>query len=208
MVAGLRSPKRRSDWRLGRWTAKQALRAHPELGLAGVPLPRLEIRANKDGVPHAWHDGVGVPCRLSLSHSGDAAVCAVAVGDGVAVGCDLELVEERSEAFLSDYFTAPEQAWAHRGDPAQRGERATLLWSAKESALKALEKGLSLDTREVEATVAEHVPGGWRPLRVVHRPSGRVFAGWWRRWEGRILTVVSNPATEEEPRELPARSAG
>jgi 4'-phosphopantetheinyl transferase len=122
VAASLRFPKRRPDWRLGRWTAKLALRAHPELGLGEVPLSELEVRAGPGGAPQARRDGVALPCRLSLSHRGDAAVGAVAAGEG-PLGCDLERVEERSPAFVEDYFTEGEQAWVRQGGAGDRGKR-------------------------------------------------------------------------------------
>ena len=46
---------------------------------------------------------------ISLSHRSGAAICAVAPA-GVDLGCDLEVIEPRSEAFVADYFTVDEQA--------------------------------------------------------------------------------------------------
>ncbi len=39
---------------------------------------------------------------------------------GVELGCDLEVIEPRSEAFLSDYFTAEEQALVARAHATDR----------------------------------------------------------------------------------------
>ena len=68
---------------------------------------------------------------------------------GAELGCDLEIVEPRSDAFIADYFTAEEQALIERTSAADRSLLLALLWSAKESALKALRAGLRLDTRSV-----------------------------------------------------------
>ena len=63
------------------------------------------------------------------------------------MGCDLEMIEPRSDAFVADYFTVEEQALVARASAADRSRLLALLWSAKESALKALRAGLRLDTR-------------------------------------------------------------
>ena len=104
-LAGLRFSKRRAEWRLGRWTAKRALSAQsPEHAPA---LTSIAIRAAEDGAPEVFIQGRPAPCTISISHRADRALCMVA-GAAVALGCDLEMVEPRSPAFVSDYF-APEE---------------------------------------------------------------------------------------------------
>ncbi len=76
-------------------------------------------------------------------------MCVVAPA-GVSLGCDLEVIEPRSAAFVTDYFTRNEQALVERTSKEERPRLVTLLWSAKESALKALHVGLRLDTNSVE----------------------------------------------------------
>ena len=116
------------------------------------------------------------------------------------LGCDIEEIASRSEAFVSDYFTAEEAAWIRAGDegvgPGDRHVRANLLWSAKESALKALGEGLRKDTRgvvveveEMDAESLEWAADAWRPLSVASS-AGERFAGWWRVAEGLVWTVV------------------
>jgi hypothetical protein len=48
---GLRFPKRRADWRLGRFTAKTAIRAAWAALAPGSPVPPIEIVAAPDGAP-------------------------------------------------------------------------------------------------------------------------------------------------------------
>src|SRR6266498_4481543 len=90
-LAGLRVPKRRADWLLGRWTAKQAVLAR--LAGEGVPpaLDAVEVHAAADGAPEAFLHGRPAGLSISLSHRAGVALCAVAPA-GVALGCDLELV--------------------------------------------------------------------------------------------------------------------
>ena len=72
----------------------------------------------------------------------------MAAADGV-LGCDLEVIEPHSDAFITDFFTAEEQALITKASAEDRFLVATLLWSAKESALKALHAGLRLGTLSV-----------------------------------------------------------
>ena len=190
-LARLHVAKRRSDWLLGRWTAKRALAAY--LGCVSR-LGRLEIPAAESGAPEVFLDGEAVPLSLSLSHAAGRGLCAITAA-GVALGCDLERIEPRSRAFVADYFTDDEQRLIAAAPASDRACIVTLLWSAKESALKALREGLRLDTRSVAATIAgECAVDGWDPLSVHHGDSGRIFQGWWRRDGGCVMTIVADPA--------------
>ena len=133
----LHVPHCRSDWRLGRWAAKKALAAW-----LGYPIPpdRIAIHPAPDGAPEILLDGEPAPAALSFSHRAGRALCMLAP-EGTVLGCDLELIEPRSEAFIQDYFTANEQARVAASPETDRPLLANLLWSAKESALKALRTG-------------------------------------------------------------------
>ena len=188
--ARLRVSKRAADWRLGRWVAKDAiLRA---LAVEGLPPSAVETLAGPGGAPRVrvLASGAWPALSLSISHSGGMGFAAVRRGS-VRLGCDVEEIAPRSEEFVSDYFTAEEAAWIRAGGDGL-AFRANLLWSAKESALKALGEGLRKDTRTVavETEGAESPSGeGWHPLRVT-AASGDVFAGWWRVADGLVWTVV------------------
>ncbi len=188
----LRVPKRRDDWRLGRWTAKQAVAAY--LGLKSDPasLAAIEIRPALSGAPEAILRQHPAPVSISISHSDSLAACAI-TGHGGLIGCDLEQIEPHSEAFIADYFVESEQALLARSPATDRPWLATLLWSAKESALKALHEGLRLDTRSVEAQPRFGDGLEWRPVTVVAE-GGRRFEGWWRRDGSMVRTLVSDPS--------------
>lgn len=188
---GLRFPRRRAEWRLGRWTAKQALVACMD---AGADLfPSITIRAAADGAPEAMIDDMPMPYALSISHRDGVAFCAVAAED-VALGCDLEKIEPRSEAFVVDYFTPEERALVHEAEEDDRSVLANLIWSAKESALKALREGLRLDTRSVVVQLRYRNRAHWQPLRVVYAGHRRVFEGWYRVDETYVWTLAAHPA--------------
>ena len=74
-----------------------------------LPASRIEILAAADGAPEAWLDGERAPVSVSLSHRGGRALAAVAAAPAV-VGCDLELVEPRSGAFVREWLAPAEQA--------------------------------------------------------------------------------------------------
>jgi 4'-phosphopantetheinyl transferase len=192
----LRYAKRRTDWLLGRWTLKIATAR--VLGWPGDPagLARIEGRTAPDGAPELYLDGRPAARGISLSDRAGCAVCLIAAGPA-DVGCDIEIVEPRSEAFARDYLTEPEYRLVGAAGPA-RDLAANLLWSAKESALKVLRTGLRRDTRSVEVTVADLRPpeGTWSPLSV-RAAEGAVFPGWWRRSGQFLFTVCGR--TEEPP---------
>src|SRR6266568_411714 len=138
------------------------------------------------------------------------AICAIAAS-GVALGCDLEVIEPRSDAFLADYFTTEEQEFVACVQASERSQILALLWSAKESALKALREGLRLDTRSlrVEAVAAEMQEEGqirdsaltscpsfvadiWHPL-YVRFGADQVFQGWWQHANDVLRTMVATP---------------
>jgi 4'-phosphopantetheinyl transferase len=74
---------------------------------------------------------------------------------------------------------------------------ATLIWSAKESALKCLREGLRRDTRSVLVSVGGAGKSGWSSLTVRCLESSRLFYGWWRSAGGYVQTVTAElPAGE------------
>lgn len=160
-----------------------------------------EVRARPSGAPELWLAGSRWPGTLSLSHSHGRAL-AVLRADGGPLGADLERVEERSAGFVEDYFTAREQAAWRATEPARRALLATLTWSAKESALKALAEGLRLPTVAVEVALG-HGPGeGWQRLEAgLAVAPGGTWPGFWRPDGEDVLTVVG-PGLERPPQEL------
>jgi len=210
----LRFAKRRNDWRLGRWTAKRAVAACLNLPCDVLGLAKIEIRATASGAPEVFLVNQTAPVSISLSHRAGTAMCAVALS-GPGIGCDLEMVEPRSNAFIADYLTAREQTLVERTLEEERPLLVTLLWSAKESTLKALHIGLRLDTNCMDVSFIDGLPrhtgqfrqdlplvlmpdvdpDRWRPLHV--RYSGeQVFSGWWRHADGMVRTLVGTEQIE------------
>lgn len=192
----MRFEKRRSDWRLGRWTAKHALVAYLDT-VAGFSRRLIDIEISNDasGAPHARYDSEGENCVLSISHRGGAALCVVAPAT-YSVGCDLELVEQRSPEFVGDYFTATERCFVHDAAIEDRACLTALIWSAKESSLKALAIGLRVDTRAVEIVRygwQRRALDSWQPLLVRSIDEPRSFDGWWCVRKNRVLTMLAAP---------------
>jgi len=201
-----RIPKRREDLRLGRWTAKLAVAAYLNLPSDPSTLAAIELRPDASGAPWVFFEDRPAPVSISLSHRGGRAVCAVAA-PGALLGCDLEIAELRWNAFITDYFTDQEQELIARVSDSQRWAVLALLWSAKESTLKALRVGLRIDTRQV---VVESVGGMIRAANCVSREFGnggsldtwhrlrthcerRNFYGWWQSSGIFVRTMVSEP---------------
>jgi len=195
----MRFRKRRNDYLLGRFTAKQAVTR--ALGRAATPgaLAAIEVRNAPDGAPELYCDGHAAELAISMTDRADQAVCLLGPRTA-ALGCDLELVEPRSEGFLRDYLTDLERRQVEAAGPCGRDLAANLLWCAKESALKVLRTGLRRDTRSVEVRLGGGLAGaeaggegeaGWLPLEVATR-EGPVLPGWWRRFGPWILSVAAD----------------
>ena len=211
----LRVPKRRADWRLGRWTAKCAVAASLQLPDDHASLQQIEIVPASTGHPEVVLHHRTETVTISISHSGGLALCAVALGD-VKLGCDLEMIEPRSPAFIADYFTEKEQQLIAQTGGAERSLLVSLLWSAKESALKALHVGLRADARSVEVnqldlqghwygrtntrctedSLPSELPNvfgtDWRTLHI-QCTGGTDFCGWWQRGNNAVRTIVGSP---------------
>lgn len=218
----LRFTKRRNEYLLRRWVGKRAVAARVGLDTDPTALARIEVLNAVTGAPYVVIDGSVAAWEVTLS---DRAGCAVAVVGAAGptpggpttngtIGVDLEVVEPRTEGFVTDFLTPAEQAWV-RGpavsDPRLgRDAAANLVWSAKEAVLKVMHLGLRADTRWVEVTV-EAAPEGellvtagaeqWGRFVAAWR-GGEVLPGWWRR-EGDYLLTVAERANLETPTRLP-----
>jgi 4'-phosphopantetheinyl transferase len=190
---GFRFYKRRADWRLGRWTAKLAVASYLGLPAHHESLAAIEIRPAPSGAPEIFIDDKPAKAIISLSHRSGTALCAVAPA-GTRLGCDLEAIETHTDAFVADYFTTQEQALVSRTANSDRARVVTLLWSAKESALKALQEGLRMDTRDVVAIPESEAADSrsWLQLSVRYGEN-QVFHGWWQQADDLITTIVSDP---------------
>lgn len=199
IVSGMRFPKRRNDWRLGRWTAKLAIAAYQMK--KSPSLPFLEIRAASGGAPEAfWLDG-SENVSVSISHSKNRSLCVVGPQD-FAVGCDLEWIEPREDNLIQDYFTPEEIIFSTKTPAAERDLIVNLIWSAKETMLKVLREGLRRDTRSVSIRPDpwKH-KGTWNIWIGQCAESSRAYSGWWCFRDGFVYTLASDRLTGS-PKEI------
>jgi 4'-phosphopantetheinyl transferase len=207
-LAQLRVPKRRGDFLLGRWTAKRAIAAY--LGGAAPPVATIEARAAPSGAPEVFIAGEPQPIAISISHSAGRGLAIVTSGawgaeraGAAGIGCDLERVEPRSPLLVEDYFTLDEAARVAAAPAALRDRQITLIWSAKESALKALRVGLRADLRRARVSLGRDAIGpssDWRALRVAVDGARDALAGWWLERDGFVLTMVGAALAPPHPR--------
>ncbi len=203
-LAAMRFPRRRHDFRRGRWTAKRALVQALALPETAESLSQLEVRADERGAPHARLRGRRLPCSLSLSHRAGAALFAVVPGSA-RIGCDVEWVEPRSRAFVRHFLNEGDRRWLESLPAGSRAEAANLLWSARESVVKALGTGLDVDVRTliVRASLA-------RPRFEVTVPhEGVTLHGRWGRHRDWLWTLASlEPPSIDAPVPLRGVSSG
>jgi 4'-phosphopantetheinyl transferase len=187
VLARLGVAKRRSDWRLGRWTAKSLVAV-----VLDVPVSSVEVRAAGDGAPDALVDGAEIDWSLSLSHRDGIAVAAIA-SPPTRVGIDLETLESRSDAFVREWLSGDEQATLPI-DRAARDLHVLRCWTGKEASAKVLREGLRLDVRKAVVT-AGSAAAAWAPLAVRWRAEGIIHHGWWLQQDGTVVAVVTDPPT-------------
>jgi len=158
-------------WRFGPVTVWR--RAHVP-GQRGEPQARQVLAQRLGGEPAAlplWRDERGRPelggalahLGTGWSHSGD--VLLVALGEGVRLGVDLELLRPRARMLeiAARFFHPDESAWLHGLDEPERTHWFFRLWCAKEAILKAHGQGISF---------------GLHRLRLAPGPDGALQLRW------------------------------
>ncbi len=187
--------KRRRDWLLGRWTAKNLIAQHLARRGSRTPLDQIVIQADADGSPYATVSGARLPLSLSISHSGACSFCSLTDVAGATVGADIEGIELRPLSLAEQFFTAEELAQVLARPEAERDAWITLVWSAKEAFLKSIKEGLRVDTRAIGVELPESLAGAveWQTMRVTAHVdllnAGSDYHAWWRRSEESILTL-------------------
>jgi phosphopantetheinyl transferase (holo-ACP synthase) len=151
--ARLTVPKRAREWITGRIALKSSVQRL--MAASGKEAPRnssIEIVTDDQGKPMALLAGQsgGALGNVSLSHSNGLAMAAASATDIFqGLGVDVEVVEVRTDSWVTDYFTDNEIRAAGNGD--RRWLELTRMWCLKEAALKAMGTGLRFDLREIDA---------------------------------------------------------
>jgi 4'-phosphopantetheinyl transferase len=144
-----------------------------------------------------WH-GNAIPVEISLSHRNGTAVCAIGPRNA-SFGCDVELVENRDSVFVTDYFTPEEQEAVRQVPDRDQSRVITVIWSTKESALKALRTGLRLDTRSIAVQMNDSLiscgfnngnTSEWTSV-AASGPEREIFVGWFRLDGELVKTLLS-----------------
>ncbi|MCO5196312.1 MAG: 4'-phosphopantetheinyl transferase superfamily protein [Anaerolineae bacterium] len=195
--------KRQRDWLLGRWTAKQLVASV----VGPIALRDIEIANRVSGEPFV--KGIGESAgQLSISHSHGHAFCAFLPDDKAVLGADIELIETRQPVFVADYFTIEEQKHVAAASAAMQSTLITAIWSTKEAALKALHKGLSVDTRSVSCLIAVNASDSaeWQSFTIEidpkRLPDSPNLTGSWCVYNQFALTVASSLDKKEHHNSL------
>ncbi len=162
VLRGFKFAKRRNDWLLGRWTAKNCVTKNNE------PLDS----------------------NISSRHSHGVAISALCP-QNFKIGCDLEKIEPRSHRFIQDYFTVEEKEIIYNYGKEDVPLLANLLWSAKESVLKSIRLGLRVDTRKIQinSQLDKNVKE-WNEFEIHSPELKNKFYGRWQKFEGFVITMV------------------
>ena len=117
------------------------------------------------------------------------------------VGCDVELVEPRRTSFVDTFFTEAERERVQRAAAEYRDLLVTMIWSAKESTLKALRTGLRVDTRSVEVIDDGKGHGqAWDVARTVYGNTDEFSCLW--RLDGDFVLTIATREPVEPPGEI------
>lgn len=207
--------KRRRDWLLGRWTAKHLAAYYLEQVTGRRPaLSDILITTDPDGAPQLQSQNgyafIIDRLAISISHSRGHAFCALTAAPGYAPGADIEYVEPRDPGFVTDFFTDVEIARVHHAPPSAQPLLTTVIWSAKEAALKSLRRGLTVDTRQIVCLPDEPATDGWAPVIVRCHPelNAYVHHGWWRQMGEFVLTLAVGPSINAVDSVTEARRIG
>jgi phosphopantetheinyl transferase len=179
----LRFPKRKHEWWLGRVAAKKLLgKIHPEKQTF------VQVLNDVDGAPYFICDaGERLPGFLSITHRGVRA--AAAWCEWSLIGIDLEIVESRTAGFGEEYFTKKEVGWLSSMPLDEHTLFTNLVWSMKESVLKAFRTGLRRDTRSIEVGPISAIEQGMEWARVdVNAPVP--VQGYWKQEGCFIMTLA------------------
>lgn len=180
---------RQKSFIAGRRAAKHLLMdCVPEL--RGCSPARISIENRESGAPFVLVNGQELPGMLSISHCGDAAAAAYTSESSIRIGVDLEAIAPRAPSFLETYFTLLELEWVLSAKEEDQALISTLIWSAKEAVLKALQTGLRVDTREIEILPDDSpAADGWRRFEI-SAPKSWHWQGNWRKSFDFVITIA------------------
>jgi len=179
--------RRQADALLGSIALRKALPCGARY--AGGATAEIPTILHRPGSPPRISGNPGIHC--SVSHDRGAAVAAVSLDP---IGVDL-VQQDRFDLSVLERIAAPDEAESIRGAGVAPAEVASLLWAAKEAALKGVGIGLGLHPRRV--VLRPRGDGRWRaefpPLFHTPRRWRVDIEPWEGRWE-----AVARPEAEPE----------
>jgi len=174
---GYGEAKRQREFLLGRVAARELLAER--LGCAPPAVPLAVAESGAVDVNDETSD-----LRVSISHTGEEAVAAVAEQP---VGVDLERIRKRPERLHRFLLAEEERSLLKRLPRPTTGEAFTLCWALKEAVLKAQRCGLRRSPKTLRITALNAEAG---TARLVARERGRTFAAAFERDGALWLTVA------------------
>ncbi len=202
---GLKTPRRRQEWLLGRFAAKLLVQAIIYQRTNNCrPLDELTIGTRPDHSPYLAGDAVD-RIGLSLSHSGPRAVCAAVDRASRRIGIDIEQIMSRQQGFAQEYFTEREINLMQASTGALTDNYLlTGIWSAKEAVLKALRVGLAADTKAITCLIdpADRTKEAWHTLEIEINDKSLFqqttpLRGWQRCENDYVITLVVQEYSQE-----------
>jgi 4'-phosphopantetheinyl transferase len=146
-----------------RWVvARGALRAILAR-YAGTAPAALALAVGDHGKPRLAEPVADL--RFNLSHSGDLALCAVAVGREVGIDVEAVRADRAGDDIARRFFAPAEVAALAALSPALRVEAFFACWTRKEAYVKARGAGLALGLDRFEVSLA---PGAAAALLATH----------------------------------------
>ena len=181
------------EWKVRWWTAKRLV-AH----WCRAPVERVEVRSADDGDLDPFIEGR--PANVSVCASDrNGRALAVVAGANLSLGCDLEIIEPRDEAFVADLLTPSEKEYVAMLVGEGRDRVVNLLWCVKEAAAKARGPGAARSMRNAAAVLEGFGERSerWRPLRLEWGGEDVVTHGWWREEPDWLMAIASEPRGRE-----------
>ena len=176
-----RHPGRYRQWLLGRAAAKTLLqRTAGELAIEVPQHKQIHIRRTPTGWPQPLTlQGQHLPVSLSISHSGEQALCAVCPDLEGTVGADIEVVDERPRHFYEDFYTDGERELLEQL-PIELGHKVgTIIWCIKEAVLKARRTGFHNSATSIDVLSLDlSEPRTWKKAVVESRDGTRPEVYW------------------------------
>jgi 4'-phosphopantetheinyl transferase len=183
--------KRQFEWISSRIISKKMI--NQILKGEKLNFPDIRIKKEETGQPYIYITGQGrLEGKFSLSHSNGYVFCGYSLSKELMFGLDLEKIEAHSLEFVQDYFSSQEIERYQVLDGNDKDGYTTMVWSAKESVLKTLGLGLSIDTRKVEIIPLEDSSRltGWNSCSVkLENKMNLTMNVYWQKVDGFIRTI-------------------